>query len=460
METPPEAAQAEIDPAWLARQLGETTMRGIARASCDLIRSGALPVGARLPSVRDLAREMGVSPATISAAWAELRRLNLVAGRGRNGMHVCGHGGAPHPARFTGIGHFLPGVLDLTLAVPDPALLPPLGPALAAAAGVEGLNHYARTPIIARLRAAVERDWPYAAQAFLAVEGGYEAVRVALRALVQPGARVAVEVPTAMRLLDLLDEAGAVALPVLADAEGPLPGSLAEAMVHRPVAFLFQPRTHSVTGRTVTLPRLRALADMLRGSEVLVLEDDGIGALSPAAPQSLGRWLPERVVHLRAFSKALGPDLRLAVVSAPAEIVARMQGVRAFGSGWTSRLLQEAAALLLEDPATEAVLARARAVYAGRRQALAAAMRARGLSVAEGDGLCLWAPVRDESFALVTFASRNMVVMPGAKCAPVPIPPHVRIATSLLSERHEEVAEVLALLRPSARPEVAAGGGV
>lgn len=454
-------APLPISPDWLAGRLADHTMRGIARGTCELIRLGEITVGARLPAVRDLARALGVSPATVSAAWADLRRLNLVIGRGRSGMRVAGRRAAPYPVRFTSTGHFLPGVLDLTLAVPDPKLLPPLGRALAGAAGVEGLNHYERVAIVPRLNRAVERDWPYQAQAFLAVDGGYDGVRVALKALLLPGSRVAVEVPTALRLLDILEESGAVAIAVACDREGPLPGSLEAALAQRPAAFLFQPRTHSVTGLTRTRRRLEALADVLRGRDVLVVEDDGLGDLSDAAPQSLGEHIPAQVVHIRSFAKPYGPDLRLAVVSASAEAIVRMQGVRAFGSGWTSRLLQETAALLLEDPATATILTQARRIYSQRRQALCKALAARGFTEGlEGDGLCVWLPVRDESFALVTFASRNMAVMPGAKCAPVPIPPHVRIATSLLTDHYDDVAEVAALVRPTTHPDALTSAGI
>lgn len=460
MDAPPDLPP-DLAASWLAARLTDPGMRGIARGVCDLIRRGEVAVGTRLPPVRELALALGVSPATVSAAWTELRRLNLVAGRGRNGLRVSGRRAGPHPLRFTSTGRFLDGVLDLTLAVPDPALLPPLAPALARAGAAEGLNQYERIAILPHLEQVLRRDWPCPAQAFLAVDGGYDGVRVALRALLLPGSRVAVEVPTALRLLDIVEESGAVVVPVACDAEGPRPDSLAEALVQRVAAFLFQPRTHSVTGLTRSRARLDALADLLLGHDVLVIEDDGLGDLSPVPAQSLGSVLGGQVVHIRSFSKPYGPDLRLAAVSATREAVERMQGVRAFGGGWTSRLLQETAALLLEDPATEPMLVRARQVYARRRLALCTALAARGIGAGlAGEGLCVWLPVREESFALVSFAAHNIAVMPGSKCAPVPIAPHVRIATSLLRAHYEEVAEVAAMVHPGVRPgTLAAGGG-
>lgn len=437
---------ATLTPDLLAGHITDGSKRGIARTVCDLIRHGEIAVGAPLPPVRDLAARLGVSPATVSAAWSELRRLGLVEGRGRGGLRVAAHRGGPHPSRFTGAGYFRAGVHDLTLAVPDPALLPPLGEALASAAAVAGLNQYARVRITDRLAAAARRDWPYAAPALVAVDGGYDGVRLALGAEVLPGARIAVEVPTAMRLLDIIDAAGLRVIPVESDDQGPRPEALARALAEKPALFLFQPRTHSVTGRTVSPMRLSALAEVLAPHDVPVVEDDGVGALSAVPPQSLGRWFPERVVHIRSYAKSHGPDLRLAIVSGSAGAVERIQGLRAFGSGWTSRLLQETLAVLLEDPAVDAMVARARDVYAGRRAAFLDGLAARGVTPPRSDGLCVWLPVRDESFALVTFAAHNIAVSPGSRFSPPPMAPHVRIATSLLVDRVDELAEVAALV--------------
>ena len=59
-----------FDAEWFAERLGDRTMRGIARETSALIRSGVLPVGSKLPPVRDLAYVLGVSPATVSQAWS------------------------------------------------------------------------------------------------------------------------------------------------------------------------------------------------------------------------------------------------------------------------------------------------------------------------------------------------------------------------------------------------------
>jgi GntR family transcriptional regulator / MocR family aminotransferase len=62
----------------------------LADAIREAIRSGSLAPGSLLPSTRDLAREAGVSRNTSLAAYAELARQSLLAGRIGSGTRVGG----------------------------------------------------------------------------------------------------------------------------------------------------------------------------------------------------------------------------------------------------------------------------------------------------------------------------------------------------------------------------------
>lgn len=429
---------------WLAERITNKTIRGIALETSALVRAGVLPVGTRLPAMRDLAYELGVSPATISEAWSELRQQKIISGRGRNGTWVCAERFVAKPERLASAGHYGANVLDLSMAVPDQALLPPLAKAMVYATSVGDLNSYARSRIVPELRDAIAGDWPYEPEAFLAINGGYNGVYTTLRALVRPGSVVAVEHPTAMRLLDILEDLGVKIVPVLSDSEGPLPASLSQALAERPAAFLFQPRLHSVTGQTVTLQRIEALADVLAESDTLIIEDDGLADISAERPVSLGKRFPDRTVRIVSFSKTLGPDLRLAVLSGSASIVEQIQSYRAFSAGWTSRVLQAAVAWLIRDEETSQIVAAARATYQERRDTLARELRERGVQTMPGSGLCLWVPVQSEPFAMVTLAARNIAVVSGNKFSILPSA-HIRVATSKLTFGHAQVAEAIAL---------------
>jgi DNA-binding transcriptional MocR family regulator len=434
----------DINALWFAKKIADRSIRGIGLETSALIRAGRLPVGSRLPAIRDIAYEMKVSPATISEAWSELRRQKIIGGRGRNGTWVCGDRFIAKPERLASSGKYAAGALDLLIAGPDISLLPRLDEALAYASSVDDLNSYERSRIVPELRDAAMARWPYVPEAMLATSGGYNAVYSALHALVPPGAAVAVEDPTAMRILDIIEDLGGRIVPVACDVDGPLPQSLTESLKDRPAAFIFQPRLHSVTGQTVSAERLMQLGDILAGCDTIIIEDDGIGDISAAAPISLGSRFPDRTIHILSFSKAFGPDLRLAILSSSAAIVEQIQSYRSFSAGWTSRLLQGAVAFLLRDARSWETIAAAQAIYKNRRDRLAEALHARGVEAQAGHGLCLWVPVVSESFAMVTLAARNIAVNPGNKFS-VSAGHHIRIATSTLTDRSEEVADAVAL---------------
>ncbi|WP_114943864.1 PLP-dependent aminotransferase family protein [Microvirga calopogonii] len=432
------------DAHWFAEKLNDRTIRGIALETRALIRAGTLTVGTKLPPIRDLAFALGVSPATISEAWSELRRQNIISGRGRNGTWVSGDRFVAKPNRLGSSGNYGEGILNLTAAVPDVRLLPPLAQAMAYGASAENLNSYERNRILPELEEEVRKAWPYEPEAFLATNGGYNAVYTLVHALLPPGASVAIENPTGMRLLDILEDRGVRIIPVECDGEGPLPSALEAALKARPAAFIFQPRLHSVTGQSVSRARLGALAGVLKEVDTLIVEDDGTGDISAAPRHSLGAHFPNRVIHILSFSKTHGPDLRLAVLSSSRAIVEQIQSYRSFSAGWTSRILQGATAWLLRDPSTQESIAQARTIYHSRRAHLVSALQQRGVEAVHGEGLCAWVPVSSEPFAMVTLAAHGIAVHPGAKFSNLPTR-HLRIATATLSDRYEKVADSIAL---------------
>lgn len=406
-----------LDISWFADRMSETSVKGIAAATAALIREGEIPVGTHLPAVRPLAERLGVSPATVSAAWGQLKRQKVIAGKGRSGVWVCGDNVTPRPVRFEKIGNYGNNIrADLALSSPDPALLPDLSQAMLQGITCPLLNSYQRDAIAQPLLDAVMPRWPYAAEAWLATDGGFDAMNGIVQTLFSPGEKVIIEDPTATRLLDMLDNIGAEILPLPCDEQGPLPGALAKLLNKGATAMIYQPRTHSATGNTVSEARSEALAQVLTDSKALIIEDDGIGELSAHPVWSLGRYFPERTLHVRSFSKAYGPDLRLAVLSGPQDLIRRIQSWRNFGASWTSRILQQAVAWMMTDDTTQQQIQRAKAVYASRRHQLTEALAARGLPLPQRDGLSIYLPVQSEQFAMITLAARGIAVLPGERC--------------------------------------------
>src|SRR6478752_7277610 len=91
------------------------------------VASGRLAPGQRLPSVRRIAADGSLSPATVQAGLAELRRRGVVVTEPRRGTRV----GERPPVSGGSAAISLPeGVRDLSHGNPDPALLPDLHDAL------------------------------------------------------------------------------------------------------------------------------------------------------------------------------------------------------------------------------------------------------------------------------------------------------------------------------------------
>ncbi|MET3074403.1 MULTISPECIES: PLP-dependent aminotransferase family protein [Pantoea] len=421
-----------VDLEWLSQQITDASVKGITHAASTLIRDGQIAVGMQMPAVRELAERLGVSPATVSAAWAQLKKQKVLAGKGRSGVWVSGNSVMPRPIRFEKIGNYGENIqASLAMASPDPTLLPDLRRAMLAGIASPQLNSYQREAISPQLQDAVTPRWPYPAEAWLATDGGFDAMNLIVQTLLSPGDRVVIEDPTATRLLDILDNMGAEILPLPCDEQGPIPSALITLMQKSPAMFIYQPRTHSATGNSVSQRRSAELARVLANSSTVIVEDDGIGDLSRYPVFSLGFHYPERVLHVHSFSKAYGPDLRLAVLSGTAEMVKRLQAWRNFGVSWTSRILQDAVAWMLNDEETQQRIQQAKATYAQRRQQLLAALAKRGLVLEERDGLSVWIPVESEQYAMITLAARGIAVLPGERCS-ISSRQFIRVSAALL----------------------------
>src|SRR5688500_8937171 len=99
----------------------------IAASVESAVREGRLEAGGGLPTVRALAGALRLSPTTVAAAYRILRSRGLAHGRGRRGTRVTQR--PPLPARMSDP---VPAdARNLAFGNPDPALLPPLGKALA-----------------------------------------------------------------------------------------------------------------------------------------------------------------------------------------------------------------------------------------------------------------------------------------------------------------------------------------
>lgn len=429
----------------ITAHLVEPTARGIANAVSDAIRAGELHEGDRLPPIREVALGLGVSPTTVSAAWALLSRAGSIRTDGRRGTSVAAVT-RMGPARYRRVRESRTRFdLDLSSGVPDPDLLPDLAPSLNRLRHSPHPADYLDEPMLSELAEAVAEDWPYAAERFTVADGAMDAIDQICTVLLRFGDRVAVEQPAFPPLLDLLEALGMRLVPVPFDEQGPSAEALRAAVGSGVSTFFLQPRGHNPTGISMTAQRARELSAIVSAGDLMVVEDDSAGMIASSSAHSLGEWVPGQVLHVRSYSKSHGPDLRLAALSGPASYVDALIERRYLGQGWTSRLLQRLLLDLLTSSSAQAQVAKARDAYAERRAAVVDALASHDVEVGGTDGLNIWLPVRDESAALVRLASIGIGAAAGA---PFGItgdqPDHLRITTALVRSEHDAIAAHLA----------------
>jgi DNA-binding transcriptional MocR family regulator len=410
-------------------RIDDRSARGIAAGIGRMITDGSLATGSRLPTVRELARRLGTSPTTVSEAWQTLARVGAIEARGRSGTFVLDGHRPLAPRRYRriteGPGHF---ALDLSTGTPDPDLLPDLGPALARVSRQNLTTSYLDDPVLPALEETLRARWPFVPEVLTVVDGAMDALDRVASVVLRLGDRVLVENPCFPPLLDLLEALGTEPIGLELDDEGLRPEALAAGLRHAPTALFLQPRAHNPAGVGLSATRARKLASLLRGTDIVVVEDDHAGDIAAAPLVSLGSHYPAQTVHVRSFSKSHGPDLRLAAVGGAGDIVHAVVNRRLLGPGWSSRHLQAVLVELLRDERTIESVARARHAYAERRAAFSAALAERTVTTSGSDGINLWIEVADERSALVTLAARGVGVAPGTPFVVHPLPTdHVRL---------------------------------
>lgn len=419
------------------------TPHGIAAGISRLITTGDLAPGDRLPTVRDLAKELGVSPATVSHAWQTLAGAGLITSRGRSGSFVRTQPREWMPRRYQGLDVSLEAALDLSRGTPDPALLPRLAPVLATLEPHADTESYRQKPDIPELHDLLRASWPAPVESITVTNGALDAIDRVLATLVRYGDRVVVENPTFPPFLDLLEAYGLEPIGVGLDAEGMIPAEFATALGAGPAIVLLQTRAHNPTGLSMSAARAADLAGLLKRSRTaahtIVVEDDHSGAISAAPDTTLASTLPERVLHVKSFSKSHGPDLRIGALGGPRALVDRVVARRLLGPGWTSRTIQSVLHALLTSPGSVAEVAAARDAYVERRLALRGS-----LDLPHGDGINAWLPVADERAALVHLAAAGIRVAPGGPFQLGDTPPHVRVTVGVVPvESADAVAAAL-----------------
>lgn len=317
------------------------TYKAIADALAEAIAKGTLSEGDRLPTHRDLAWSLGVTVTTITRAYQEARRRNLISGEVGRGTFVrIPDRDVPLTSHATAFN--MPplqeardsGIVNLSLNYP-----PPLGQAEALMRTLRDISHsnsldqlmsYQPDTGMAAHRAAGAR-WmgrvglTVPPENVIVTGGGQHGLMVALTTLCRPGDVVLTEPLTYPGLKAIAVRLDLRLEPVAMDDDGLCPDSLEEAIrQHGPRAACLMPTLHNPTCITMTEARRQTIGAILERHGLYTIEDDVYGMLPSKRPPPLTAFMPRFGVYLTSCSKSMAPGLRVGYIAAPLNLVPRL----------------------------------------------------------------------------------------------------------------------------------------
>ncbi|HET9625276.1 MAG TPA: PLP-dependent aminotransferase family protein [Kofleriaceae bacterium] len=321
------------------------------------IASGGLPAGSRLPPVRALERQLGLSKNTAQAAYDELVARGVVEAREREGVFVLAaqRVEAAAPIAAPPLPAFVPpplgrpdfprpGVIPLSTVFIDPDLLPTERlaecvrsvardrmPAQYEAQGYRPL----REAIARRL---VGRGLDVTADEIVITTGSQQSLDIVARALAHK--QIAVESPVYAYAKLLFENLGH---PLLGLPLDPFRGIDLDAwdrvFAKKPALAYLISSFQNPTGYSYTSAELRGVLAIAERHGVAILEDDwGSDMLSDGEYRPMLRMLGgKRVLYVNSFTKKLLPSLRIGFVAAAPELVpslVAMKRLSTLGNAW------------------------------------------------------------------------------------------------------------------------------
>lgn len=418
------------------------------------VADGSLAVGARLPSTRALALDLGVSRTTVTAAYEQLAaegyletapgsRARVAGGaaqrsRARSMPAAAQQHGRPRLSSYGQRVDALASALPPAAGDGGPAPIDFLYGALAFDDFPTLAWRRAYNRAIVQRQSSLSYDAPegepalrMALQGYLrrarglvcsadqivVVQGSQQAIDLCARVLVDPGETVLMEEPCYLMARRVFEAQGACLQEMAVDEQGLDTSALAGRQAR--LAYV-TPSHQFPLGGVLPIGRRQQLLAWARATGAWILEDDYDGefryGLRPIdALQSIDEV--GCVIHVGTFSKALSPQMRMGYLVLPPSLVPVFREARRLADRHAPRLDQLVLAALIEDGSYERHVRAARRRNEGRRAALLQALERHlpGAVQVEGSASGLhvvaWVPAvhqRDE-IALVRLARERGV---------------------------------------------------
>jgi DNA-binding transcriptional MocR family regulator len=423
----------------------------------DAINKGTLRAGDRMPSVRTLCSQFGVSPGTATQAFRVLEMRMLVEARPKSGYFVrhalvqslarlpmvdsvqleAPVSGMPDTTRI--VREFAelcggPYVTPFAAATPDRRLLPEakIQSLIATINRRRGFNasypsHIGSLELRNQIaRCVLTNGVQISADDIVATEGCMEALSIALRSVAKPGDTIAVESPTYFSLLQTLESLG---MNVLEIPTHPREGISIEALElatrerGRVQAIVVMPNFQNPLGSLMSDERKQHLLALAIERDIPIIEDDVYGDLHHEMPRPwpIKAWDRDgRVLLCSSFSKTIAPSLRVGYLIA-GRYRERAATIKYITSVASTSMQQDVVAAFISDGGYQHHLRKLRATLKANTARMISAMSEAfpegcRVSMPRG-GYILWVELPKTVDSRVLFrraADKHIAIAPGA----------------------------------------------
>ncbi len=360
--------------------------RILAGKIAEMIRNGDFAQGEKLLTHRELSFQLGVTPGTVSKAYAELARIGLVTGQVGGGTFVRSDSGSGEREPFRTYSDTGPEIIDMSLNQAIPTGLEALyrttfSDMLADPVSIGYMRRYAPETGHDSHRAA-GAAW-ISHGAFLAqpaqvtcVSGGQHGLFCSLLAVARPGELIAAERFTYPGLTSACRTLGIKLVGIEMDEEGLAPGALeAACRLYKFAALYCTPTLQNPTTASMSSRRVQEIARICQRNGIVMIEDQTHAVLAESRPPPLAHFAPDHAIILSSLNKAIASGLRAGFVHAPTRLVARIGGMARSTCWMVSPLPLEFAARWIANGQAEDVLQQQRNEIHRRKALIADLMR-------------------------------------------------------------------------------------
>ncbi|WP_427887256.1 PLP-dependent aminotransferase family protein [Kribbella sp. GL6] len=339
------------------------------------VLDGRLQAGHRLPSTRDLARELSVSRSVTQAAYDQLHAEGWIEGRTGAGTFVTDVVPLQPAVRRRTAHRKDADARLLTLRPGIPYIAPTPDPGWRRAwrevSTQSPPRGYDDAPGLPALRAALAdhvarvRGIACGPENVLVTNGTVHGLRLLLTVTRRPGDRIAIEDPGYLNAVAAARDHRLEIVDVPVDEDG----LQVAALTGDAQAVYVTPSHQYPLGGRLPVARRNELVRWARRTGSLLIEDDYDSEFRyDVAPlPALAQLDLDRVVHLGTLSKTLSPALRLGWLVASEAMVDRLALHREDTGDWPAWPMQAALLAMLRDGYLDRVVRRSRRLYAERR---------------------------------------------------------------------------------------------